>query len=69
MSALDDGPQRSATPAGSRRTFADEELVGGRYRVVRFIARGGMGEVYEVEDTELHDRVALKTIRVELVDD
>ena len=28
----------------------------------RFLARGGMGEVYEVEDLELHGRLALKTI-------
>ncbi|HEY5948320.1 MAG TPA: serine/threonine-protein kinase [Kofleriaceae bacterium] len=35
-------------------------FVGGRYRVVRFIARGGMGEVYEAFDEELRVRVALK---------
>ena len=35
-------------------------LVGGRYRVVRFIARGGMGEVYEAFDEELRVAVALK---------
>ena len=34
-----------------------------RFRIVRFIARGGMGEVYEAEDVELGDRVALKAIR------
>ena len=32
-----------------------------------FIARGGMGEVYEAEDVELHERVALKSIRGELL--
>ena len=42
--------------------FAANDLVAGRYRVVRFIAKGGMGEVYEVEDLELHSHVALKTI-------
>ncbi len=36
------------------------ELVAGRFRIVRFIAEGGMGEVYEAEDTVLGDRVALK---------
>jgi eukaryotic-like serine/threonine-protein kinase len=74
MSATDDEASRTTPPApgvgsGARRTFADDELIAGRYRAVRFIARGGMGEVYEVEDTELHTRVALKTIRVDLVDD
>lgn len=43
--------------------------VAGRYRVVRHIARGGMGEVYEVEDHELGGRVALKTIRPEMADE
>jgi serine/threonine protein kinase/tetratricopeptide (TPR) repeat protein len=44
-------------------TFSREELVAARYRIVRFIARGGMGEVYEAEDLELGVRVALKTVR------
>jgi serine/threonine protein kinase len=34
-----------------------------RFRVERFIARGGMGEVFEAEDTVLRTRVALKTLR------
>src|SRR6185295_9021886 len=46
-----------------------ESAVAGRYRVVRFIARGGMGEVYEVEDLELRERVALKTVRPEVARD
>jgi eukaryotic-like serine/threonine-protein kinase len=50
-------------------TFQPDELVAGRYRVIRFIARGGTGEVYEVEDFELRARVALKTLRPELAAD
>jgi len=34
-----------------------------RFRILRFIAQGGMGEVYEAQDLELQARVALKTIR------
>jgi tetratricopeptide (TPR) repeat protein/tRNA A-37 threonylcarbamoyl transferase component Bud32 len=42
--------------------------VGGRYRVVRFLSAGSMGEVYDVEDLSLHEHVALKTIRAEVAD-
>jgi eukaryotic-like serine/threonine-protein kinase len=45
--------------------FAAGEVVADRYQVLRFVARGGMGEVYEVEDRELGQRVALKTLRAE----
>jgi eukaryotic-like serine/threonine-protein kinase len=50
----------------ARPTFERGELVAGRYRIVRFVAPGGMAEVYEAEDVDLGDRVALKTIRPEL---
>jgi serine/threonine protein kinase len=42
--------------------FRAGDLVAGRHKVIRFIAQGGMGEVYEVEDQVLHERVALKTV-------
>ena len=42
--------------------FSSGDLIADRYRVLRAIARGGMGEVYEVQDRELHGRVALKVI-------
>ncbi len=45
--------------------FSPDDLICDRYRVIRFIARGGMGEVYEVEDCELQSRIALKTIAPE----
>src|SRR5262245_33831725 len=48
--------------------FTSGQMVGDRYRVVRPIASGGMGEVYEAEDCELGERVALKTIRRERAD-
>jgi serine/threonine protein kinase len=43
--------------------FREGDVLAVRFRVVRFIANGGMGEVYEVEDGELQGvRLALKTI-------
>src|SRR5580704_17622125 len=45
--------------------FRPNQLLAGRFKIIRFDARGGMGEVYEAEDEELHERVAVKTARFE----
>jgi len=47
------------------RALRPGDLVAGRYRVERFIASGGMGEVYAALDRELHEHVALKTVHPE----
>lgn len=47
-------------------SFAPDEIVARRFKILRFVARGGMGEVYEAEDLELNERVALKTVRLEM---
>ncbi|HVP63054.1 MAG TPA: serine/threonine-protein kinase [Myxococcaceae bacterium] len=44
------------------------EMLADRFNVLRFIARGGMGEVYEALDNMLGVRVALKVIVAELAD-
>lgn len=41
------------------------EVLAGRYKLVRFVAAGAMGEVWEAEDLSLHEHVALKTVRPE----
>jgi tetratricopeptide (TPR) repeat protein len=43
--------------------LADGDIVADRFRIVRLLGRGGMGEVYEAEDAVLGDRVALKVMR------
>src|SRR5262245_21058912 len=45
------------------------QLAAGRFRVLRFVAEGGRGQVYEAEDVELGERVALKTVRAEIAAD
>lgn len=55
--------QRSRTPGSS---FSAGQILANRFEIIRFIAQGGMGEVYEALDKELNERVALKTVRFEL---
>jgi len=43
--------------------FSAGQMVNDRFRIVRFIGKGGMGEVYEAEDCLANVRVALKTLR------
>ena len=49
--------------------FRAGQIVAGRYRIVRYLNRGGMGEVYEALDLELSERVALKTLLPEVAAD
>jgi eukaryotic-like serine/threonine-protein kinase len=45
------------------------DRVANRFEILRAIARGAMGEVYEARDDRLQLRVALKTLRPQLVGD
>ena len=57
----------SVSPADTQRRFAPGQVLTERFRVSRFIAAGGMGEVYEAEDLTLKENVAIKTIRPEVM--
>jgi eukaryotic-like serine/threonine-protein kinase len=67
--AASEPPTIALVEAALTQSLAPGELAAERFRVIRFLARGGMGEVYEAEDIELHERVALKCIRSELLHD
>ena len=67
---------RAATSEGSagpasrpRDALAPGSLLAGRYRIERFLARGGMGEVHEAHDQLLDVTLALKTLRLDLEGD
>jgi len=47
------------------RTFSDGDLVQRRFKILRHLGTGGMGEVYEATDLQL-GRIALKTIRPDI---
>src|SRR4029077_20449832 len=43
-------------------------LVGGKYRIVRLLAKGGMGLVFEAQHTVVRRRFAIKFLRRDLAD-
>src|SRR5579863_7969838 len=57
------------TPEPGARTqqLSASQVLARRFRIIRYIAGGGMGEVYEAQDQELRERVAVKTIRPEIL--
>jgi CheY-like chemotaxis protein/predicted Ser/Thr protein kinase len=68
---------RREISAASGESFASDEstdsslpsgeMFGGRYRIERVLGKGGMGTVYLANDAELDEKVAIKTIRADLV--
>lgn len=56
-------------PPASAAVFSPGDRVAGRFRILRFLAQGGMGQVYAAEDLELGEHVALKTVRSEAMGD
>ena len=50
-------------------TVQPDERLCDRYRILRNIGRGGMGEVYEAVDEQLNESVALKTLTLAILDD
>ena len=59
----------SGDTARTRGPLGAGELIGERYRLVRRIASGGMGSVWEAEHLELASRVAVKLMSPQLVED
>ena len=63
---IDRGPFEVEPPV---YTLGEGDVLAGRFRIITLIGYGGMGEVYEAEDRELSERVALKTLRTEFLSD
>src|SRR5262249_45659820 len=61
------GPQSTLQPFSADQQLAPGQTWG-NYRIGRLLGRGGMGEVYEAEQTSSGRRVALKVLRGQLQD-
>src|SRR5262245_63910753 len=53
-------PLPTPTPTPWHGRFEPGTRLGTRYRIVSFLGKGGMGEVYRADDLELNQPVALK---------
>lgn len=49
--------------------MTDTRVLSGRYRITRHLARGGMGDVFEADDTLLGRRVAVKVLHEQFARD
>ena len=58
----------SKDPLAETFKFAPGEILAGRFKIIEFIAAGGMGVVYKAEDLDLRRFVALKFVSVESAD-
>jgi len=47
-------------------SLAPGQILDGKYRIVRVLGVGGMGAVYEGENTRIHRRVAIKVLHAEV---
>lgn len=59
----------TSTSAPPKHRFSPGDTLAGRYRIVAFLGRGGMGEVYRADDLELAQSVAVKILPTRIAAD
>src|SRR5262245_33123362 len=46
-----------------------DDVIDGKYKIVRLIGKGGMGAVYEGENLRIHRKVAIKVLHASVAED
>jgi serine/threonine protein kinase/tetratricopeptide (TPR) repeat protein len=54
--------------ASTRASLQLHHILCGRFQLLAYLGEGGMGQVYEALDLELHQRIAIKAIRPEIAE-
>ena len=60
---------RSPLPPSSSRASLAKPILSGRFRIIKSLGQGGMGEIFLAEDTQLERKVAIKCISADAVRD
>ena len=61
-------PSWDLTQISTRNVFP-ENIINGRFKIIKVLGRGGMGEIYLAEDNKLQRKVAIKSISSDLLRD
>jgi serine/threonine protein kinase len=65
----EDIPVQTKTIEAPKEELTTGSTFAGRYQIVEELGRGGMGNVYKAQDTEIKEKIALKLIKPEISSD
>lgn len=66
---VDDDSTSSSGSDSSKRRYNPDDVVAGKYQLIRILGEGGMGSVWEARNIGLDSAVAIKLIRADLDED